>query len=229
MKPILFSTPMVKAILDGTKIMTRRVVKPQPDNDDPSIHYVDREGYLTVPGNESEIWYQMENGDNSKSKINRDDILWVRETWCKLWKLDDNEQIIEGTEKYYYRADGENPTPFNHFHNGEKYELERDCPKWKPSIFMPKEAARIFLKVKYVRLEKLSQITETDAKKEGITDGGCLNCGNSSYPNPCGCNNPEPDYVDTFYWLWNSLNEKRGYGTIVDPWVWVYEFERIKK
>jgi hypothetical protein len=93
---------------------------------------------------------------------------------------------------------------------------------------MPREASRIFLELKDVRVERVRDISEDDAKAEGIIDGGCLNCGNSSFPKPCGCEKPEPDYADSFFYLWNSINEKRGYGTIHNPWVYVYEFMRVK-
>jgi len=98
------------------------------------------------------------------------DILYVRETHTYLFKLDENDKPIEGTGKCYYRADGYNPTPFNQFINPKtgEFNLDKDCPYWTPSIFMPKRLARIKLKVTEMRTEKLQEITESDAEAEGI-------------------------------------------------------------
>jgi hypothetical protein len=74
--------------------------------------------------------------------------------------------------------------------------------KWVPSIHMPRWASRILLEITDVRVERLSDISEKDARAEGIIDGGCLNCGESE---PCGCANPEPDATDAFAYLWQSI------------------------
>ena len=73
---------------------------------------------------------------------------------------------------------------------------------------------------------KLQDISEAEALAEGIQDGGCNNCGESSHPNPCGCANPEPLYVDAFAWLWNSINGKRA-PWVLNPWVWVVTFKPL--
>ncbi len=156
------------------------------------------------------------------------DYLYVRETWCKYFRLEDDLVTpIDGTEKYYYRADGENPTPFNTFlvqKNG--YDEYSDQPKWHPSIHMHKEAARIFLRVTSVRVQRLHDITVNDIYNEGIPKcfiasqctGVCDNC--LPY-------NP----LKKFLMLWNRTVKKSDltkYGWDANPWVWVIEFERME-
>lgn len=100
---------------------------------------------------------------------------------------------------------------------------------WRPSIHMPKWAARTWGRITSVRPERLQAITDEDAQREGFSDGGCLNCGESSWPKPCGCEDPQPDHVDAFVEAWNSIYEPRGLGWHDDPWVWRIEWERIQR
>lgn len=192
MKPIMFNTEMVRAILEGRKTVTRRTVKPQK---------VIRPPYQ--PG----------------------DILWVRETWCQYGKLDDNDRMIEGTEKYYYRADGENPTPFNDFlvqHPG--WDEHRETPVWHPSIHMPKEAARLFLRVTDVRVERLQGIDDDGAKAEGANYQDGKNVGWEEKMRRTA--------IDRFAEIWDNTikpADRLRYGWEANPWVWVIEFERISK
>ena len=173
MKPILFSTPMVQAILDGRKTQTRRVIKidDAPEN-----------------------WRKSLAGSRYKPS----DILWVRETWADVFG------------KYEYRAD--------YSESENTYRVKRygtTIAKWRPAIFMPRAAARIFLRVTDVRVERLQDITEDDATAEGLRIGiggaPCFSC------------------RDAFAELWDKLNAKRGYGWDTNPWVWVIEFERCEK
>ena len=137
------------------------------------------------------------------------DILWVRETWAKR---------IHSDNRYYYKADNNLGAIFN-----------REDDKWRPSIHMPREAARIFLRVLNVRVERLQDISVQDAKNEGIrvhangcVDGlafGCYNGDDCVYNR---CKRP----IEHFHELWDSINAKRGYGWDANPWVWVIEFER---
>ena len=116
--------------------------------------------------------------------------LWVRETW------------IQDCDDKIYKADSEvNPSDF----------------KWKPSIFMPRSFARIFLKITNIRVERIQDISEEDVKAEGFTGGNDLQ-------NPCA-----KPAIKWFFYLWNAINKKRGFGWDVNPWVWVIEFERIKE
>lgn len=216
-KPIIFNTEMVKAILDGRKAQTRRVVKPQPPEDEyfegsywyePAI--VNKQGELE-PGNPVFGISSTDGEWGIKSPYKPGDILYVRETWCRLTDWD--EQYPDDPselEVVYYRAD---------YDDGFA-----SLAKWRPSIHMPKKAARIFLRVKNVRVERLQDITEEDARSEGCID----------YHDKMGDGKFE-DVIefdltarDAFSYLWDTLNAKRGYGWDANPWVWVIEFERIE-
>lgn len=209
-KPILFNTEMVRAILDGKKTCTRRIVKGAiPDDAMWGYTMFTPKGCISCRG-----VYADEYGEKFfRLPYQQGDILYVRETWCRYGKLDDFDHVIEGTEKYYYLADGENPTPYNCFlvqRNG--YDEYKDTPVWHPSIHMPKEAARIWLKVTDVRVERLQDMTDDDAEAEG-----CF------------------DYTSTalgFPDVWDSTIKKSDldrYGWDANPWVWVIEFERCEK
>ena len=190
-RPILFNTEMVRAILEGRKTCTRRVLK-QPFEVHPN-------GYITKPrGNERLCPYIP--------PYQPGDILYVRETWCKGSYGDEKE-------KYYYKADD------NNFF----------CT-WHPSIHMPKEAARIFLKVTNVRVERLQEITDDGCIAEGVYPSPCRKC-NATF----GCDTcPDEGYHETdgFSELWNSTIKKSDldvYGWLANPYVWVVEFERCDK
>lgn len=153
MKPILFNTEMVRTILDGRKTVTRRLVKPQhligilPDKCKNGLP----ENFLKEKKLMFKPYCDMTDKELVKTAYQppcqSGDILYVRETWC-----DDRQFTHDDTPgQYFYRAD-------NIFLNA----------KWRPSIHMPKEAARIFLKVTDVRAERLQDITEAQAKAEGI-------------------------------------------------------------
>lgn len=190
-RPILFNTEMVRAILEGRKTCTRRVLK-QPFEVHPN-------GYITKPrGNERLCPYIP--------PYQPGDILYVRETWCKGSYGDEKE-------KYYYKADD------NNFF----------CT-WHPSIHMPKEAARIWLKVTNVRVERLQEITDDGCIAEGVYPSPCRKC-NATF----GCDTcPDEGYHETdgFSELWNSTIKKSDldvYGWLANPYVWVVEFERCEK
>lgn len=135
-KPILFNTEMVQSILGGRKTQTRRKI--------PIPNY----GYfMHVPTASIRPPYQV------------GDILWVRETWQHVFTVDVSDQPIEGTDRYIYYAD--NPMPFGYWVDTDTGEHKEQMP-WKPSIHMPKEAARIFLRVTNVRVEQLQDITPDD-------------------------------------------------------------------
>lgn len=221
-KPILFNTEMTQAILDGRKSCTRRLIKSQPDeehtyplgfvNDSTERKDIGSFGFGTNELGGS-IQYM-------KPPYQSGDILYVRETWCKYGDLNDSDQIIDGTEKYYYRADGENPTPYNDFlvlRNG--YDEHRDFPVWRPSIHMPKEAARIWLKVTDVRVERLQDITIDGIKNEGLSSR-VVHSGDMEIA------------LNEWGLLWNSTIKKSDidcYGWSANPWVWVIKFERCEK
>ena len=162
MKPILFNTPMVRAILDGGKTQTRRIVKGQIKewdylelSDYVTFVKVDKWGdehYKDVPGTWASFQncheYASEDYPFVKSQYQIGDILYVRETWGTY------SPTYGTVPKLYYRAD----------------DNAQDGIKWRPSIHMPKSAARIFLRVTGVKVERLQDITFEDCCAEGIYD-----------------------------------------------------------
>lgn len=228
-KPILFNTEMVRAILDGRKTCTRRVIKPQWE-ECPTCKYVHNE-YIYDKMAENvycaRCGYPLE--PERRSPYQPGDILYVRETWQYLYELDGNEQVIEDTGKYYYAAT--DTIPFDAYvdENG----VTHDHTPWRPSIHMPKEAARIWLRVTDVRVERLQEITEEGAIREGaegekchhINVGafGCTDCMNTGWIEP-----PQVEFMQ----IWDSTIKKSDldrYGWNANPWVWVIEFERCEK
>ena len=216
-KPILFNTEMVRAILDGKKTCTRRIVKGAiPDDAMWGYTMFTPKDCVSCRG-----VYADEYGEKFfRLPYQRGDILYVRETWCRYGKLDDFDHVIDGTEKYYYLADGANPTPYNCFlvqRNG--YDEYKDTPVWHPSIHMPKEAARIWLEVTDVRVERLQNIDGKGCVKEGIEEEPLKYVGE--------------EFVKGMYHdLWDSTIKKSDidrYGWDANPWVWVIDLERCDK
>lgn len=236
-KPILFNAEMVKAIKDGRKTQTRRAAKelcglePREDGLPPEdfkffispqtgwLYWCDLLRALTV------------DGKRVSAPVMPGDILWVRETWQHVYNFDDGDQPIEGTGRYVYCAD--NPMPFDYWVDVDTGEHKEQMP-WKPSIHMPKEAARIFLRVKSVRAERLQGITVLDAISEGcggtICDHAdahptleCTDCLNTGWLEP-----PDAEFAQ----LWDTTIKPADldmYGWAANPWVWVIEFEQIEK
>lgn len=205
-KPILFSTPMVQAILVGSKIQTRRVVKLQPGDGE----YYEKLG-------ENDFAYMSIGGMSGPYKCpygQVGDTLWVRESFCLTQPYD--------PETYYFGyKDGwhsDNPA-------SSKYDFS-EPDVWKPSIHMPKEACRIFLKIINVRVERLNQISHDDSLKEGIIDyqdGTYKNYyTNKGLRGKDGveCVLPKASFQS----LWCSINGFISWEA--NPFVWVIEFER---
>ena len=182
-KPILFNTEMVRAILDGRKSCTRRIVK----------HDVG--AILNSP-------YHKEHPEVADKQIisklcippyQPGDILYVRETWKKA------------PNGYYYE-------------DWQRNDIA-DVTKWKPSIHMPKEAARIWLKITDVRVERLQEITIDGIRSEGLSSMA-VHVGDMEIA------------VKEWELLWNSTIKKSDldrYGWAADPWVWVIEFVQCEK
>lgn len=194
--PILLNTEMVQAILEGRKTVTRRVMKPQP------LFYTGRK-YIF---DDKEVPKKWEDCDNiiRTYRYQPGDILYVRETWQYLFGMDGNEQIAENTGKYYYAATDILPSSGYVDSSGATHETV----PWRPSIHMPKAAARIWLEVKDVGIERLQDIDDEGVVAEGL---------------PIGAPYDE---------LWDSTIKKadRGkYGWDANPWVWVIEFARCGK
>lgn len=210
-KPILFSTQMVQAILDGRKTMTRRIIKSRHESGLFEVAKRKIDGVIT--GITSLDWDERPINDltnDIKPKYQIGDILWVRETWNKSLRLNEN---------FIYKATDDEP-------NSIYGEI-----KWKPSIYMPKAAARIFLKVTNVRVERLQDISEDDAKSEGIILGYCQQQNNSTelvtHKNYLTKMQELISAKKSFQTLWNSINGNESWDE--NPFVWVYEFERIEK
>ena len=211
MKPIQFNTEMVRAILDGRKTVTRRVMKPANPFRAARMGGYSQGNGLWVDGyseddkcndhikdySVSDCWIRKDLYIKKYAPCHKADILYVRETW-----MPETEQGIP-TGAYIYKAT-DNPEP------------DGDLPlKWKPSIHMPKEAARIFLRVTDVQVERLRDIECIST--EGVTVI------------------PADDRRDPRYYfakLWESTIKQADipiYGWYANPWVWVIKFERCEK
>lgn len=222
-KPILFSGPMVNAILDGRKLQTRRVIKPQPipngfgkPGEDTGWEIPCHEG--SYPPS-AMLWPDerggMLNGDAGHpwSGVDR---LWVKETFSP--DTDHN--------RIFYRADAcdeGKEVPYlisgaGGFGGGVGHAR---IDKWKPSIFMPRRASRILLEITDVRAEPLQEITENDAISEGID-----RFGETSWLGAPGTP-PESDPRQAYRHLWDSINAKRGLGWNANPFVWAISFKRV--
>lgn len=214
MKPILFNTDMVRAILDGRKSCTRRIVKGFiPNNAVWGYTAFTPKGRISCRGTFADGYGEK----FFKPPYQPGDILYVRETWerfeCCNCDGDERGNCPKEPKKsvldktcgcYMYRATDE---------------ISGDA-KWHPSIHMPKEAARIWLKVTDVRVERLQKITPQGAWKEGAR---------------CSCMHPVPDCAGNktaFVDIWDSTIKKADldcYGWQANPYVWVIEFERCDK
>ena len=195
-KPILFNSEMVRAILDGRKSCTRRVLKPQPD--EKHTYPLD---FVTDSTEKKEVGcfgFGIDEYGGSiqyaKPPYQPGDILYVRETWSP---------VFVRPRRYLYKVECK---------EGENLPI-----KWHPSIHMPKEAARIWLKVMNVRVERLQEMWASDVPKEGIY-----------FNKPTTAD----EMLMAFAKLWNSTIKKSdldSYGWNANPWVWVIEFERCEK
>ena len=222
-KPILFNTEMVRAILEGRKSCTRRIVKPQqligmlPDkckNGAPEEFLKEKKLMFKPHCDMTDI--ELIN-TAYKAPYQIGDILYVRETWQYLYELDGNEQVIEDTGKYYYAAT--DTIPFNTY--VDKNGVEHDHAPWRPSIHMPKEAARIWMKVTNVKVERLQEITAESALAEGTDKYIHLN---GKFDKNA--------ILTSFMGIWNSTiknSDLDRYGWNANPWVWVIEFEQCEK
>lgn len=185
MKPILFNIEMVRAIMEGRKTVTRRVVKPQP----PATSVVRKRGCAW----DWSFWADCDMGHVMKLPYHPGDILWVRETWNGDW-----------CDHYIYKADGGSA-------KSAGYTAE---PKWHPSIHMPREAARLFLRVTDVRVERLQDINlDPPGPKNQVVREGLR-------------------YLSDFIAVWDRTIKPADlhlYGWDANPWIQVIEFERISK
>lgn len=207
-RPILFSSVMVQAILDGRKTQTRRVIKPQPE--------------LSQFGDGTWIWKGKQDRFPQVRECSYGqpgDRLWVRETWFA-------DPPYDGTWDEYAFSDGiiENFSVLPDRFKSPEFVLYRSTWKgvdlrWRPSIFMPRWASRITLEIVNVRVERLLDISKVDARSEGMY------CGfEPPYDFRIG---PYDAYTANFRRLWDKINAKRGFGWDQNPLVWVIEFKRV--
>ena len=230
--PILFNTDMVQAILNGRKTVTRRVIMPKGRKTakekgycqgkglwvNPSVENGDAEGhikdYSILP-----LWMRYGYYIEHYAPYRPGDTLYVRETWNYVYDIDDSDHIIEDTGRYVYYADDD--MPFNYWVDPDGG--YKDRMPWKPSIHMPKQAARIWLEVTDVRVERLQDMNTGDFLAEGVVIRP------EAYNDPENvCQQARKGFID----IWDSTVKKSEidqYGWDANPWVWVIEFERCGK
>lgn len=239
-KPILFNTEMVRAILDGRKDATRRIVKGFiPDDAVWGYTAFTPKGYISCRGTFADGYGEK----FFKLPCEPGDILYVRETW-QCWRA----HRYEATADIRFRAGGDDVRL--QFANGNTDSIDRldydtfvhkwfsHNGEWKPSLFMPKEAARIWLKVTNVRVERLQEMKPVDVIKEGAYPDcwDCLNTYGESGSQCCYGTEEECSQCDEVMmeWekLWTSTIKKSDidrYGWNANPYVWVISFERCEK
>lgn len=202
-RPIIFSRPMVKAILGGQKTQTRRVIKPQPGpSEDGIFRYAGKSPFASLDNTKFVDWALRDCSFGIPG-----DRLWVRETHFiearnnggfDYW-TGEHDEWQENTGRVWYAVDGEPPEPCNH--------------GWwekRPSIYMFREHSRILLEVTSVRTERVQDISHEDVCREG---------------GPFG-NSATSD--EDFSIFWDSINAKRGFSWASNPWVWVIEFKVVE-
>ncbi len=224
MKPILFSTAMVQAILEGRKTVTRRVIKP-PKWASEDVNDIEIQDNQAVTICKKTGCFAV---INSPYKVG--DVLYVRETWCTHNEINDNAFDSDLIPGYYYKVTDDGKIPY--------FNTDKDVISgWKPSIHMPKELARIFLKVTDVQVERLQDITEEQAIKEGIINP-CTICNCTNTFSECDtCIRGGISTKDIFLNYWDELiykSDKTRFKTSenyskYNPWVWAIEFERCEK
>lgn len=243
-RPILFSAPMVRALLDGRKTQTRRVIKKATglslsvgqDDEQPDIAVL---SWLTGAGPGYDVDEHVERVRCPYGAIG--DRLWVRETWYvddyrvqkgPYLKPDDYYDVHEErqTGGIVYRADGDAP-------------FEAEQPVWRPSIHMPRWVSRIDLEITGLRIEHVQSISEADAQAEGVESPEvereernwniCPRCGGTrlytAFSGGGACPDTDCMECDThakrFRHLWAAINGENSWAA--NPWVWVIEFKRI--
>jgi len=231
-RPILFSGPMVRAILAGTKTQTRRIVK-----DTSQLHGLIHPAVKAIT-HRGEGWYGFDASERVKTQYITTfplhtircpygvpgDRLWIKETWKVASNLDEFTPTqlgegLAGRADIRYLADPDTDL------NG----------KTRVSIHMPRWASRLNLDITGIRIERLQEISEADAKAEGIEGVKAVDDRRITvwrdYQTKCGfLNQTDPATkgpIASYRTLWDSINEERGFGWEKNPWVWVVEFKRL--
>jgi len=201
--PILFAGPMVRAIFDGSKTQTRRVILPQPSHVENGRAFLMQNdaGYLPA-GSTRERIIRCPAGEPG-------DLLWVREAWFPALKR------TASSSGAVFPSQAQSLAPYGD--PGEANPGWKPSGGWKRSIHMPRWASRLTLEITAVRVQRIQDISNDDARAEGV-------CGvdwgdGSDWYGPA-------NYVKSFRVLWDSLNGKRGYPWSLNPWVWAVTFKR---
>lgn len=213
-RPILFSTQMVRALLEGRKTQTRRVIKPQPPESISTLvverfhpTVVDRDGE-EVPGDEIFGACDLDGQWGRECPYGQPgDLLWVRETWLPRF----------GNRGALYKAD------YHEIEAAGVAGLYSD-KGWKPSIFMPRWACRIALEIEQVRAQRLQEINWIDCLAEGF--------GPAPGAHPVKSRETDGDRsrcVKAFLSKWDALNAKRGFPSSSNPWVWALTFRVLSQ
>lgn len=223
-RPIIFNDDMVRAIRDGRKTQTRRIIKPQPTlSESTGFNW---KGYAYgIGSSRKDTVRNFANCLKTCPFGQVGDQLWVRETWQgPLVDYDDAYSMFKDPTPYQkvencvYRADG-GPCP--EFTDADD-ELRQG---WRPSIHMPRWACRILLEITAVRVERLNEINPNDAAREGLVQlpaSGryCISQGDQYF------GGASHDAREVFSWLWASIYGDESWNT--NPWVWVIEFKRVE-
>jgi hypothetical protein len=221
--PILFSTPMVQAILKGRKMMTRRIVKPQPAD-----HYFQS---LVLHASGRYTWAPSGNFNPEDKEIievkfpygHIGDTLWVREEHKIFFDSKTKEWVCEykdGTiiRKYYKKIS---------LITNENLSRRKSLGKWQRARFMPKDLSRIWLEITNISVERLHNISETDAIAEGVGSGFQMNSGYPDYQHIVNgvCEVTQDTAVMSFCSLWSKINGAESWNA--NPWVWVVTFKKL--
>lgn len=222
-KPILFSGEMVRQILAGNKTQTRRVMKPQPTFSWNGARWANPVFYVKK-GEGTSLPYAAEKCPNPYGKLG--DRLWVRETWSVIgWSKDYEtgwvdeiweESVPESKDKL-----SDNQAIAFAADDGWNSNYEDRGFNWRPSIHMPRWASRITLEITNIGIERLQDITEEDAKAEGVEVPTALEFLAKH------TNSSNFQYRVAFMSLWDKINAKRGFGWSENPFVWTVEFKKI--
>lgn len=244
-RPILFSGPMVKAILAGAKTQTRRVV-PEPRaaklygrRSDPSRHFAD-----PGLGDGPYLHWFYTGGDigDDAQAVRVDckygavgDRLWVRETWYDDFERKPGEAHELNTDRFDDgRVEG---IEYRASHDCASFEAGCPCnpdgdgkrSEWRPSIYMPRWASRLTLEITGVRLQRLQEITDEDAKAEGVTPLGSIGADQPILDTPRrGRTQGSDPHVLAFGVLWDTINADRGFPWVSNPFVWAVRFRLVE-
>lgn len=222
-RPILFSGPMVRTILEGRKTQTRRVCRGQPMEAWTGSVVEDGQVFMTQTGNDCRMLMRCPYGQPG-------DRIWVRETWCEA---SPEHRDHRNVRQAFYKADGEHTVESEEIR--QRFIQAGHDYRWRPSIHMPRWASRIDLEITAVRVERLLKISKEDAIAEGAKrndapgeewDGSYLT---QRYIDGIeGAQDDEPHESARAWYsnLWESINGPHSW--VLNPWVWVVEFKRVE-